>query len=108
MLEIDRCANADGRAFRITGQLDSAAVRQLKRGLSGPAGDGGELILDLSGLEMCDDAGILMLDWLALLASRAEGRLVVVNPSESVRSLMERSPHLARGTIAMNHPAFRE
>ena len=36
MLDIERIAGANGRAFRLVGDLDSGVVRQLQRILSGP------------------------------------------------------------------------
>ena len=88
MLDIKRMPHANGRAFRLTGDLDAGAARQLQRVLSGPASDGGLLTVDLSGLESCDDDCVRLFITLTKRARIAEGDLVLTAPTPGVlRSL---------------------
>ena len=88
MLDIERTTGTNGRAFRLTGDLESGVARQLQRILSGPASDGGKLTVDLSGLDSCDSECTRLLITLTKRARIAEGDLVLTSPSPDVlRSL---------------------
>jgi anti-anti-sigma regulatory factor len=84
MLDIERTARANGRAFRLTGDLEAGVARQLQRVLSGPASDGGLLTVDLSGLDSCDDHCVRLFIMLTKRARIAEGDLVLRAPSPGV------------------------
>ena len=84
MLDIERTAGTQGRAFRLVGVLDAGVERQLQRILSGPASDGGTLTVDLSGLESCDSECVRLLITLTKRARIAEGDLVLTSPSPEV------------------------
>jgi anti-anti-sigma regulatory factor len=84
MLDIERTAGTNGRAFRLTGALEGGVSRQLQRVLSGPASDGGLLTVDLSGLESCDADCVRLLVTLTKRARIADGDLVLTAPSPAV------------------------
>ena len=84
MLDIERTAGTDGRAFRLVGALDGGVARQLQRMLSGPASDGGLLTVDLSGLDSCDTECVRLFITLTKRARIAEGDLVLTSPSAAV------------------------
>jgi anti-anti-sigma regulatory factor len=84
MLDIERTAGTDGRAFRLVGALEGSVARQLQRMLSGPASDGGLLTVDLSGLDSCDTECVRLLITLTKRARIAEGDLVLTSPSAEV------------------------
>ena len=81
MLDIERTPGANGRAFRLVGDLDNGVARQLQRILSGPASDGEGLTVDLSGLDSCDTECARLLVTLTKRARIAEGDLVLTSPS---------------------------
>ena len=76
MLRIERTRNGEGRIFRLIGALDGGSTRQLERVVSGPAGDGGDVTLDLAELAECDQAGVDSLTVLARRRRVAGGRLL--------------------------------
>ena len=82
MLRIERTRNGEGRIFRLIGALDGATTRQLERVVSGPAGDGGDVTLDLAELLECDQAGV---DSLTVLARRRTRRRRAVGVLLSAR-----------------------
>jgi anti-anti-sigma regulatory factor len=84
MLDIERIAGANGRAFRLVGDLDGGVIRQLQRILSGPASDGEGLTVDLSGLDSCDTECARLLITLSKRARIAEGDLVLTAPIPAV------------------------
>jgi anti-anti-sigma regulatory factor len=84
MLDIERIAGANGRAFKLVGDLDSGVARQLQRILSGPASDGEGLTVDLSGLGSCDTECARLLVTLTKRARIAEGDLVLTAPTAAV------------------------
>lgn len=84
MLEIERAAGANGRAFRLIGDLEVGVARQLQRVLSGPASDGGLLTVDVSGLDSCDSECVRLLITLTKRARVADGDLVLTAPSPEV------------------------
>lgn len=84
MLDIARTAGTNGRAFRLTGELEAGVARQLQRMLSGPASDGGNLTVDLAGLVSCDSECVRLLITLTKRARIADGDLVLTNPSPEV------------------------
>src|SRR5260221_484958 len=93
MLDIERIPGANGRAFRLVGDLDAGVARQLQRILSGPASDGEGLTVDLSGLVSCDTECARLLVTLtkrARIAERTNPRVVRVvaldKPSDRERS----------------------
>src|ERR1700752_1276193 len=88
MLDIKRIAGANGRAFRLVGDLDSGAARQLQRILSGPASDGEGLTVDLSGLDSCDADCARLLVTLTKRARIAEGDLVLTSPTPAVLEVL--------------------
>jgi len=84
MLDIERIAGANGRAFRLVGDLDSGVVRQLQRILSGPASDGEGLSVDLSSIASCDTECARLLVTLTKRSRIAEGDLVLTAPTAAV------------------------
>jgi len=88
MLEIERIAGANGRAFRLVGDLETGVARQLQRILSGPASDGEGLTVDLSGLGSCDTDCARLLVTLSKRARIAEGDLVLTAPSAAVLQVL--------------------
>jgi len=86
MLDIERTAGTNGRAFKLVGDLEAGVGRQLQRMLSGPASDGGVLTVDLSGLDSCDSECVRLLITLTKRARIAEGDLVLTSPSSAVLS----------------------
>jgi anti-anti-sigma regulatory factor len=84
MLDIERISGANGRAFKLVGDLDSGVARQLQRILSGPASDGEGLTVDLSGLASCDTECARLLVTLTKRARIAEGDLVLTAPTPAV------------------------
>lgn len=91
MLDIKRIAGANGRAFRLVGDLDSGAARQLQRMLSGPASDGEGLTVDLSGLDSCDTECARLLITLSKRARIAEGDLVLTAPIPAVLQMLTKT-----------------
>lgn len=88
MLDIERTPGANGRAFRLVGDLDNGVARQLQRILSGPASDGEGLTVDLSGLDSCDTECARLLVTLTKRARIAEGDLVLTAPSPAVLQML--------------------
>ena len=88
MLDIERTRGANGRAFRLVGDLDTGVARQLQRILSGPASDGEGLTVDLSGLDSCDTECARLLVTLTKRARIAEGDLVLTAPSAAVLQIL--------------------
>jgi anti-anti-sigma regulatory factor len=88
MLDIERIAGANGRAFRLVGDLDGGVIRQLQRILSGPASDGEGLTVDLSGLDSCDTECARLLITLSKRARIAEGDLVLTAPIPAVLQML--------------------
>ncbi len=84
MLDIERIPGANGRAFRLVGDLDTGVARQLQRILSGPASDGEGLSVDLAGLGSCDAECARLLVTLTKRARIAEGDLVLTSPTAAV------------------------
>lgn len=78
------------RVLTVTGEVDTTASRRLAGRLSGlvPA-DGGELIVDLSGVRLLAPAGIAVLLGLADDLSRTGGRLRVVTGTAEVRHVLK-------------------
>jgi anti-anti-sigma factor len=91
MLDIERIPGANGRAFRLTGDLDSGVARQLQRILSGPASDGEGLTVDLSGLDSCDVECARLLVTLTKRARIADGDLVLTGPSAAVHAILTKT-----------------
>jgi anti-sigma B factor antagonist len=88
MLDIKRTAGANGRAFRLVGDLETGVARQLQRILSGPASDGEGLTVDLSLLDSCDSDGVRLLVTLTKRARIAESDLVLTSPSPAVLQIL--------------------
>ena len=88
MLDIERIPGANGRAFRLVGDLDAGVARQLQRILSGPASDGEGLTVDLSGLVSCDTECARLLVTLTKRARIAEGDLVLTAPTPAVLQML--------------------
>ena len=88
MLDIERIAGANGRAFRLVGDLEGGVARQLQRILSGPASDGEGLTVDLSGLDSCDTECARLLITLSKRARIAEGDLVLTAPIPAVLQML--------------------
>ena len=88
MLDIERIAGANGRAFRLVGDLEGGVARQLQRILSGPASDGEGLTVDLSGLASCDTECARLLVTLTKRARIAEGDLVLTAPTSAVLEIL--------------------
>jgi anti-anti-sigma factor len=88
MLDIERIAGSNGRAFRLTGDLDTVVARQLQRILSGPASDGEGLTVDLAGIESCDTECARLLVTLTKRAKIAEGDLVLASPTAAVLEVL--------------------
>ncbi len=84
MLRIERTAGGDGRVFRLIGDLEGGAQRQLQRILAGPASDGGLLTIDLSGLGACDADCARLLVTLTKRARISDGNLVLTSPTAEV------------------------
>jgi anti-anti-sigma factor len=91
MLDIERIAGANGRAFKLVGDLDSGVARQLQRILSGPASDGEGLTVDLSGLASCDTECARLLVTLTKRARIAEGDLVLTAPTPAVLETLSKT-----------------
>ena len=89
MLRIERTRNGEGRIFRLIGVLEGGTTRQLERVVSGPAGDGGDVTLDLADLVECDQAGVDSLTVLARRARVAGGRLVFCSAREEIKVALE-------------------
>jgi anti-anti-sigma factor len=108
MLDIERTAGTNGRAFRLVGALDSGVARQLQRMLSGPASDGGKLTVDLSGVDSCDSECVRLLVTLTKRARIAEGELVLTSPSVAVLEALTKiaAPddlHIVAAEVATPH-----
>ena len=88
MLDIERIPGANGRAFRLVGDLETGVARQMQRILSGPASDGEGLTVDLSGLDSCDTECVRLLITLTKRARIAEGDLVLTSPSAAVLEIL--------------------
>ena len=88
MLDIKRIAGANGRAFRLVGDLETGVARQLQRILSGPASDGEGLTVDLGAVESCDAECARLLVTLTKRARIAEGDLVLTSPSPAVLEVL--------------------
>src|SRR6476660_8592525 len=84
MLDIERIPGANGRAFRLVGDLEAGVARQMQRILSGPASDGEGLNVDLAGLASCDTECARLLVTLTKRARIAEGDLVLTAPTPAV------------------------
>ncbi|HXF56602.1 MAG TPA: STAS domain-containing protein [Actinomycetota bacterium] len=78
----------DPRRFRVAGEVDISNHERLVEALAGPVEEGGDLVLDLSGLEFMDSQGIRAL---LILSQRLEGRgrLKLVSPGSVVSRLLE-------------------
>ena len=57
--------------------------------VSGPAGDGGDVTLDLAELVECDQAGVDSLTVLARTGARGGGRLVFCSAREEIQVALE-------------------
>ena len=91
MLEIERIAGANGRAFRLVGDLDAGVARQLQRILSGPASDGEGLTVDLSSIATCDTECARLLVTLTKRSRIAEGDLVLTSPTAAVLQILTKT-----------------
>jgi anti-sigma B factor antagonist len=75
--------------FRLAGTLDLTTVDRL-RAVVGPAcGSGGEIMLDLAGVDFCDSTGLGTLVWLHRQATGAGGRLLLAAPRRPVREILK-------------------
>src|SRR3954453_13406338 len=90
MLDIERIPGANGRAFRLVGDLDAGVARQLQRILSGPASDGEGLTVDLSSIPPWDAEGGRLLGRLTKRARIAEGDLVLTSPTAAVLQILSK------------------
>jgi anti-anti-sigma regulatory factor len=88
MLDIERIPGANGRAFRLVGDLEAGVARQMQRILSGPASDGEGLTVDLGGLTSCDTECARLLVTLTKRARIAEGDLVLTSPRPAVLEIL--------------------
>ena len=91
MLEIKRIAGANGRAFRLVGDLDAGVARQLQRILSGPASDGEGLTVDLSNIATCDSECARLLVTPTKRSRIAEGDLVLTSPTAAVLQILTKT-----------------
>ncbi|MCU1426852.1 MAG: hypothetical protein JWL83_852 [Actinomycetia bacterium] len=66
-------------------------MRQLARVLGGPASDGGDLIIDITGMSACDDAGLQALVALTKRARLAEGDVILVAPAANIRETLSKA-----------------
>jgi anti-anti-sigma factor len=75
------------RGFRLSGELDLFCVEQVREALAPELH--GTLVLDMAGVTFIDDSGLGMLVGTLKRLTREGGSLVVRNPSEQVRRVLE-------------------
>jgi anti-sigma B factor antagonist len=76
--------------FEIVGRIDSDSALAMARVIENAVTGGrDQLFLDMSGVEYMNSAGLRELVKAFKLVQRAGGRLILVNPSDYVRKLLE-------------------
>ena len=78
----------DGRLLVLSGELDLATAHVLQAALDGGSDAGGDLTLDLAGLEFMDSTGIKLI----ITAARkreGKGRLVLRSPAAPIRRVLD-------------------
>jgi anti-sigma B factor antagonist len=75
------------RGLRVAGEIDLSNTDKLTAALEPEVGQGGDVTLDVSGLEFIDSSGMRVLIR-ALIDLEDRGRLVLVGPREPLRRLI--------------------
>jgi anti-sigma B factor antagonist len=78
------------RLIKLTGELDMIGVGAIETKFAGYcAGDGARVLVDLSGVEFLASIGIRLLILSSKSLFNRGGRMVLLNPSPEVRSVLE-------------------
>ena len=105
-LDVDVVRGTSGATLTVGGDLDMATAPTLvtkgQRALE--AGGGGELVIDLAGVDFCDSAGINALVKLRKLAEQHGFTLRVTSPRPAVRRVLDMTGISAHLNVAQAEP----
>lgn len=76
-LKIDNDTTPDATTLHVSGEVDLATVDTLVEAVQGAVPAGGVLVLDLTGVEFMDSAGVAAVNRCRRLISAADAKLVV-------------------------------
>src|SRR6478672_4056544 len=76
-LKIDRDTTPDATTLRISGEVDLATVDTLVEAVEAGVPSGGTLVLDLTGVEFMDSAGVAAVNRCRRLIAAADAKMVV-------------------------------
>lgn len=84
---IDISSISEPRGLRLAGEVDLANTDELGAALEPHVKEGGDITLDVSELRFIDSSGVQVLVR-ALLSLEGRGRLILLNPGESLQHLI--------------------
>lgn len=76
-IKIDRDTTSDMTTLRISGEVDLATVDTLVEAVEGAVPDGGTVVLDLTGVEFMDSAGVAAVNRCRRLITAADAKMVM-------------------------------
>jgi len=80
----------DIRLIKLTGRMDIIGTGEIETKFSGYcAGDKVRVIVDVSGVDFLASIGIRLLTLTAKSVARREGKMVLLNPTPDVQSVLE-------------------
>ncbi len=91
---------ADGR-LALSGEVDALSAAELRKMLDGPAGHLDPMVIDVTGLDFIDSAGIRVLERLSRGRAADRGPLQVENASDFLRSVWTFMRPVASATLVL-------